>query len=270
MCRLFDVSRSSYYAWRKQPKSDRAQANEHLLDQIKKVHKDSRGLYGSPRVTAELRAQGICCNHKRIARLMRVHGIQAKTVKKFKKTTQSGHNLPVAPNILEQDFVVDTVNTVWMSDITYIRTYQGWLYLATILDACSRQVVGWSMRGDLTEQLILESLHQAFGRRDNPEGLIFHSDRGGQYASRQVRILLKEHKITQSMCGKGNCYDNAMMESFFHTLKTELVQFDRYQTKAEARTRIFEYIEVYYNRVRRHSSLGYLSPYEYEKTLKPT
>jgi putative transposase len=270
MCHILDVSRSAYYAWRKRPKSARTEANEHLLDHIRQVYQASRGLYGSPRVTAELRAQGMYCNHKRVARLMLVHGIQARMFRKFKTTTQSRHHLTVAPNVLNQNFTVDSSNKVWVSDITYIRTQQGWLYLAAILDVYSRHIVGWSMRADLTEQLVLESLHQALGRRDHAEGLIFHSDRGCQYASSQVRVLLKGQKFTQSMCGKGNCFDNAMMESFFHTLKTELVHFDRYQTKAEAKSRIFEYIEVYYNRIRRHSALGYLSPNEFEKESKTT
>jgi transposase InsO family protein len=242
------------------------------VDSIKGVYEDNKGLYGSPRVTEELRAQGFQYNHKRIARLMRLHGIVAKIRKRFQVTTHSGHGLPVAPNVLDRDFTADSPNRVWVSDITYIRTWQGWLYLAAILDVFSRLIVGWSMRADLSEQLVLESLKQATGRRSCPPGLIFHSDRGSQYASTEVRDLLTDLQFTQSMCGKGNCYDNAMMESFFHTLKTELVYFETYHTRAEAKLSIFSYIEVYYNRVRRHSALGYLSPYQFEmesKTTKP-
>jgi putative transposase len=270
MCHVLDVSRSAYYAWRKQPKRPRELINDQLLTRIRDVFTQHKGLYGSPRITEELQDQGIRCNHKRVARLMHLHSIVAKTHKRFKVTTHSRHGLPVAPNVLDRNFAADSPNRVWVSDITYIRTKQGWLYLAAILDVYSRHIVGWSMRADLTEKLVLEALNQATGRRSYSPGLIFHSDRGSQYASAEVRALLTDLKFTQSMCGKGNCYDNAMMESFFHTLKTELVHFETYHTRAEAKMDIFSYIEAYYNRVRRHSSLGYLSPLKFEMESNTT
>jgi transposase InsO family protein len=219
-------------------------------------------------VTAELHAQAICCGHNRVARLMHLNGIRSKIQRRFKVTTHSRHHLPIAPNILDRTFTADSPNQVWVSDITYIRTQEGWLYLAAILDVYSRHIVGWSMGRFLGQELVLGALQQALGRRKLTEDHIFHSDRGVQYASAKVRKLLSDHQFTQSMSGKGNCYDNAIMESFFHTLKTELVQFHRYRTRAEARESVFEYIEVFYNRIRRHSSLNYRSPFEYERKIK--
>ena len=265
MCHVLEVSRSGYYAWRKRPKSRQEMENDRLVERIREIHRSSRGLYGSPRVTAELHAQGMCCGHNRVARLMRLNGIRSKIQRRFKVTTRSRHHLPIAPNILDRTFTADSPNQVWVSDITYIRTQEGWLYLAAILDVYSRNIVGWSMGRFLGQELVLGALLQALGRRKLTEGNIFHSDRGVQYASAKVRKLLKDHQFTQSMSGKGNCYDNAIMESFFHTLKTELVQFHTYRTRAEARDSVFEYIEIFYNRVRRHSSLDYRSPFEYER-----
>ena len=270
MCYVLEVSRSAYYAWRKRPKSKRERENEQLVEKIKQIHNTSRCLYGSPRITAELRYQGTCCGHNRVARLMRRHGIVARTKRRFKVTTHSRHKLPVAPNILNRQFQAPCVDRIWLSDITYIRTQEGWLYLAAILDVCSRQIVGWSMDAFLGQELVLGALRQALGRRKPSEGLIFHSDRGVQYAGESVRALLAERAFTQSMSGKGNCFDNAMMETFFATLKTELVHFESYRNRAEAKHSIFEYIEVYYNRIRRHSALGYLSPVEFENQLRIT
>lgn len=270
MCQVLEVLRSAYYAWRKRPKSIRERENDQLLENIKQIHSASRHLYGSPKITAELHDQGILCGHNRVARLMKHNKIRAKTKRRFKVTTRSDHKLPVAPNILNRRFYAEAPDRVWLSDITYIRTQQGWLYLAAILDVYSRQIVGWSMDAYLGDQLVLKVLKQALGRRQSASGLLFHSDRGVQYASNSVRALLKERELIQSMCGKGNCYDNAMMESFFATLKTELVYFETYRTRAEAKQSIFEYIEVFYNRIRKHSALGYLSPVQFENQLKAT
>lgn len=270
MCQLFAVSRSAYYAWKKRPKSIRQQENEQLISEIKRIYQKSRGLYGSPRITAELRDKGFHYGHNRIARLMRQNRIQAKTSKKFRVTTNSHHTLPVAPNILERRFYADSKNQIWVSDITYIQTQQGWLYLAVILDVYSRSVVGWSMGSHLSQELVVNAIKQAIGRRNPEKGIIFHSDRGVQYASHSVKELLTIHKFMQSMCGKGNCYDNAMMESFFSTLKTECVYLEHYQSRYQAKLNIFDYIEVYYNRIRRHSALGYVSPFEFENKIKLT
>ncbi len=199
---------------------------------------------------------------------MRKHGIVAKMRRRFKVTTHSNHTLPVAENLLQKQFVAEKANTVWASDITYVRTDEGWIYLAAILDIYSRQIVGWSMKERLTQDLTIKALQQALGRRNPGSGLVFHSDRGVQYASHDFRNLLKRKGFVQSMSGKGNCYDNAIMETFFHTIKTELIYFERYRTKEEARRSIFEYIEVFYNRVRRHSALNYKSPTEFERLAR--
>ena len=270
MCRSLEVTRSAYYAWKRRPKSIRQVENEALFEKIKSIYHQSRCLYGSPRITAELKAQGMVCNHKRIARLMRVSGIQAKTRKKYRITTNSRHQCPVFPNILERVFETNAADKIWASDITYIKTGEGWLYLAAILDVFSRRIVGWSMDSYIDHVLVLNAIRQALGRRNPIEGCIFHSDRGVQYACEHVRDYLKERNFTQSMCGKGSCFDNAIVETFFGTLKSELVYLNHYRTKAEAKQSIFEYIEIYYNRYRRHSALGYMSPFEFENKLKLT
>jgi len=264
MCQVLSVTRSAYYAWRKRPKNNREQKNERLLIQIRQIHNERRkNTYGSPRMTIELRKKGILCNKKCVARLMRQNGIVAQIKRRFKITTHSKHNLPVAKNLLNQTFKADHPDQIWASDITYIRTREGWLYLTCILDIYSRYIVGWSMSEYLTQDIVLNALRGAVLSRNPSPGLIFHSDRGVQYAASNVREFLKEHKITQSMSSKGNCYDNAIMETFFHTLKTELVYFENYKTRAEARQSIFDYIEIFYNRIRRHSSIGYCAPNEY-------
>jgi len=267
MCHVLNISRSRYYAWRRRSKGLRQQENERLLERIKEAYKMGRRTYGSPRITKELRENGILCGKNRIARLMRIHGIYAKTKRRFKVTTHSNHNLPVAENLVNRQFEADKPNKIWLSDITYIRTQEGWLYLSAILDLYNRQVIGWSMNERLTQDLVLQALHQAMGRRKPGSGVVFHSDRGSQYAGYAFRSVLEQHHFSQSMSATGNCYDNAVMESFFHTLKTEVVYFERYRTRAEARQSIFEYIEVFYNRIRRHSSLGYLSPLEFENRM---
>jgi len=268
MCRSFKISRSGYYGWRERGESARAQENEQLVQAIKEAHRKSRERYGSLRITEELRESGYRCSKNRIARLMRKHGIVAKMRRRFKVTTHSKHSLPVAENVLQKKFSAERPDRVWVSDITYVRTDEGWLYLAAILDVYSRQIVGWSMKDRLTQDLTIYSLQQALGRRSTCSGLIFHSDRGVQYASYDFRTLLKRQGFVQSMSGKGNCYDNAIMETFFHTLKTELVYFERYRTKEDVRRSIFEYIEVFYNRVRRRSALNYKSPTEFERLAR--
>ncbi len=264
MCRVIVASRSGYYGWKRQQESKRQKENEKILMEIKESHKNSHKIYGSPRITEDLQANGTKCSENRVARLMKVHGIIAKTKKKFKATTNSKHNLPIAENLLNQDFAAEKPNTVWVSDITYIWTLEGWLYLAVILDLYSRQVVGWAMSDKLTADFVIKALHQAIGKRNPVRGCIFHSDRGVQYASSDFRDVLNSHGFIQSMSRKGNCYDNAVAESFFHTLKTEHVYDYRYETRAEATQSVFEYIEMFYNRQRRHSALGYRSPVSFE------
>ena len=267
MCRVLHVSRSGYYAWCKRPISARKMADQQLSQQIKEIHQHSRQTYGSPRIRAELAAQGVKCGRKRVARLMRQANLRARQNRKFKViTTDSTHNHPVAPNRLEQDFTASRPNEKWLGDITYIPTAQGWLYLAVILDLYSRRIVGWAMSDSLERHLVITALQMALHRRQPPPGLLHHSDRGSQYASDDYQAVLTSHQIQASMSRKGNCYDNAPMESFFGTLKTELVHHCQYQTKTEAKTDIFEYIEVFYNRFRRHSALAYQSPVNFEKS----
>ena len=267
MCRALEVSRSGYYAWRKRPASRRSMKNRLLLERIKEVHKNSRKTYGSPRVHRQLLAEGERCGRGRVERLMSANGIRAKQKRKFVATTDSKHDLPVAENILQREFHVEEPNRVWLSDITYIPTDEGWLYLAGVLDLCSRTAVGWSMGESLETGLVLDALKMAQQRRRPGDGLIHHSDRGSQYASDDYGDLLKSYGMQMSMSRKGDCWDNAVMESFFGTLKKELVHHRKYRTRAEARQDIFEFIEVFYNRERLHSSLGYMSPAAYEKQI---
>ena len=264
MCRALHVSRSGYYSWRHRPESNRSRSNRILLPHIRIVHAQSRKNYGSPRVTDELVACGLTCGENRVARLMRENGIRAKRSRKFKVTTNSKHNYPVAPNRLKRRFEVSTPNSVWVSDITYIWTSEGWLYLAGVLDLYSRRIVGWSMKPRMTEDLTLEALNQAIMQRQPQDGLLHHSDRGSQYASGNYQKLLKENQIICSMSRKGDCWDNAVMESFFATLKMELVYHEKFVTRDDAKSKIFDYIEMFYNRQRRHSTLGGKSPAEFE------
>lgn len=267
MCRALGVSRSGYYAWRGRPVSRRSRENEELLEKIKSVHKKSKERYGSPRVHNQLLADGESCGRGRVARLMSANGICAKQKRKFVVTTDSKHDMPVAENILDREFSVEEPNKVWLSDITYIPTDEGWLYLAGVVDLCSRTAVGWSMGDSLEKELVMDALKMAIGRRRPGAGLLHHSDRGSQYASEAYRTLLDDYGMKMSMSRKGNCWDNAVMESFFGTLKRELIHHRRYRTRAEARKDIFEFIEVFYNRERLHSSLGYMSPLDYEKQI---
>jgi transposase InsO family protein len=266
MCDVLHVSRSGYYAWVDRPVSHRSQQRELLLSEIEEIHHErKKDVYGSPRVHEELKARGKRYNVKTVARIMRENGIKSKTAKKFKVTTDSRHRRPVAENVLNRDFEVQQANQVWLADITYVWTREGWLYLAAVEDLYSRKVVGWSMSKRLTRCLVTDALEMAIDRRFPGEGLMHHSDRGSQYASEDYQRLLSKHGITCSMSRKGDCYDNAPMESFFATLKKELIHYEDYETREEARQSIFEYIEVFYNRIRRHSALDYKSPDEFER-----
>lgn len=266
MCKVLCVSRSSYYNWLCRKPGKWALENAELLKQIKIIHKQSRQTYGSPRITEELHRLGYTCSRARVARIMAKNGICAKTKRKFKVTTDSKHNYPVSPDLLNQNFFGEHQNTIWGSDITYIRTKAGWLYLTVILDLFNRQIVGWSMSRRLTaDTTTIPALIDAWQRQQPSDGVIFHSDRGVQFACKNFRNKLSGYKMIQSMSGKGNCYDNAVCESFFHTLKTELVYFEKYETRDQARQSIFEYIEVFYNHQRLHSALGYKTPVEFAK-----
>lgn len=266
MCRCLEVTRSGFYAHRNAEPTERQKANEKLKMEIKRVHKESRGTYGSPRVHAELEEQGHKVGRNRIARLMAEEGVVGRRKPKFRKTTDSAHGHPVAPNILARRFEVDGPDRAWVADITYIWTYEGWMYLAVIIDLFSRRVVGWSMADHMRTELVLSALEAALGSRAPDEtGLLFHSDRGSQYASGDYRKALEAAGITCSMSRRANCWDNAVAESFFSTLKTELVHNVIFTNRAAAKTTIAEWIEVFYNRRRRHSTIGYLAPVEYER-----
>ena len=266
MCRVLKVSASGYYDWVDRPVSERQQEDEMLTEQIRILHQSSRRTYGSPRIHADLQDMGFKVGRKRVARLMRRNGIRARQKRRYKTTTKREPSRLPAPNLLQQDFGADAINEKWLADITYIDTREGWLYLAAVLDTHSRKIIGWSMSTRLHKQLVEDALKMGLGRRTISGQLIHHSDQGSQYTSNDYQSLLAEHHIQVSMSGTGNCYDNAMMESFFATLKTECV-IERYTTRQHARQDIFEYIEVWYNRQRRHSALGYLSPEQFEQLV---
>lgn len=265
ICRLLEVTRSGYYAWKNRPKSQRRIESETLLIEIRRLFIEHRQNYGSPRIWDALRKQGIFCSENRIARLMRINELVAVQRRKFKVTTDSNHDWPIWPNLLKRNFISVGPDRIWVTDITYIWTLQGWLYLAFVLDLYSRGVVGLAMSERISDELTQNALTQALLRREPPKGLIHHSDRGSQYASGDYQALIEKHKIIPSMSRKGDCWDNAVAESFLHTLKVELVNRYRFRTHEETRQAIFEYIEMYYNRKRTHSTLGYLSPFEFEK-----
>lgn len=266
MCRVLDVSKSGYYAWKKRKPSARQQENERLKVAIKAAHERGRGTYGPEKIKDELAdVEQMKVGLNRIKRLRREMSLRCKQVKKFKVTTDSNHNHPVAPNLLNQNFNVSGPNEVWVADITYIPTDEGWLYLAGIKDLWNKELVGYAMSHRMTQELVGRALFQAVARRRPPEGLIHHSDRGSQYCSSSHQKLLRQFKMNPSMSRKGNCYDNAPMESFFGTLKTELIHHQKYRTRQEAILEVREYIEVFYNRQRRHASLGNLSPAAYWK-----
>lgn len=267
LCAALGVSVSGYYAWRSRRPSQHQQTDALLLKAIRVAHQAGRGLYGSPRIHAALHQQGLCCSRKRVARLMRQHGIHSRRRPKRRvRTTDSRHNRPVAPNLLKRDFSAEAPNEKWLSDIVGIWTDEGWLYLAALLDTYSRLIVGWAMSIYRDEALVEAALRMALARRELPEDsdLIQHTDRGSQYTADDYLLLLKAHGIQVSMSNKADPYDNAMMESFFSTLRAELTDLERFATRQAARTAVFEFIEVFYNRQRLHSSLGYRSPVVYE------
>ena len=263
MCRVLGVSRSGYYAYLRRGLNWRHEENRGLLTKIREIWNLSRKLYGSPRITAELRAQGFRCGENRIARIMRQNGIASLIRKRYKVTTNSNHKLPVAEDLVRRDFRASAPNRLWVSDITYIWTWEGWLYLAAIMDVYTREIVGWTLYTRLTKELVAHALLKALEKRDPEPGLIFHSDRGSQYASHRVRSILNAWQARQSMSSKGDCFDNAIMESFFSSLKKELVHLKSFHSRSQAKIYIFDYIEIFYNRQRRHSALNHKTPLEY-------
>ena len=263
MCELLNVSRSGYYAWRQRPVSRREMANQQLLEKIEAAYAASGGRYGSPRIYQEVKDE-LPCSLNRVARLMRQHGIQAKQTKRYKRTTRRNENHETVPNHLGQDFRATRPAEKWCGDITYIWTAVGWLYLAVVIDLYSRRIVGWAMNARMTTQLVINAFQMAWRQAQPTANLLFHSDQGSQYTSHEFQGLLQRHGVQASMSSTGNCYDNALVESFFGSLKMELVYQNSYQTREEATTDIFFYIEGFYNRRRRHSSLGYVSPVAYE------
>ena len=265
LCRVLEVSRPGFYAWCERPESKRAAEDRALRVRIRAVHKESRETYGRPRIHAALVAEGVCVGPVRVAKLMREEGLQVRRKRRFVRTTDSNHHLPVAENVLDRQFEPTEPNKVWATDITYIWTREGWLYLAIVIDLFSRLVVGWSMSERIDRHLVLSALDMARARRSPLAGLLHHSDRGSQYASDDYRKALEMGLMICSMSRRGNCWDNAVAESFFSTLKMELVYRTDFARREEARAAIFEYIEVFYNRERRHSSLRYLSPEDFER-----
>lgn len=265
MCRVLQVSRSGYYEYLNRPPSERSIEDDKLRPQIKAAFKKGRKNYGTRRIKEALVKEETIVSRRRIGRLLAEEGLKVQTKRKFKVTTDSNHNKPIAPNLLNREFTVAKPASVYVGDITYIRTREGWLYLATVIDLFSRAVVGWSMGSRMKADLVNDAILMAIWKRKPEKGLIFHSDRGSQYASDVYRKTLKTHGIKASMSKKGDCWDNAVAESFFHTLKIELVHHCDFETREEARTAVFEYIEVFYNRQRLHSSNGYEAPLVYEE-----
>lgn len=264
MCAIFTVSRSGYYSWLLRPPSDRELSNRDLDQKITVLFKKHKSRYGAPRITKALQADYEACSKNRVAKRMRQMGLKAIAKKQYKVTTDSKHNNPVFDNILDRDFTTTKINQKWVQDITYIRTKEGWLYLAVVIDLHSRAIVGWSMSNRLQKQLVCDALHMALCQRNYPKGVIVHSDRGIQYCSYRYRRLISRNKLIGSMSRKGNCWDNSIAESFFHTLKLELTRDNVYLTRDSAKKSIFEYIEVYYNRKRIHSSIDYRVPIDVE------
>ena len=265
MCRVLEVSRSGYYRWLKRKPSQRDIDNQRLNAEIREIYDGSKGRYGSPKITQELQDRGYRVSKNRVARRMRDAGLRSKVRRKYRVTTDSKHHFPVAPNLLERNFTAEAPDKVWVSDITYLATRSGWLYLTVIIDLFSRMVVGWALSSSLSHEMAVTALKRAIKRRRPGDGLIFHSDRGVQYACTDFRKELGKHRFVQSMSRKGDCWDNAVAESFFGIMKTELVYHEQYKGHQDTLHSIFEYIEAFYNRERRHSTLGYLCPVEYEK-----
>ena len=265
LCRTLQVSRAGFYAWQARPPAPRVRADDRLGLEIAAIHAESRQRYGSPRIHAELTDRGCRTSRKRVARLMRVRGLAARRRRRFRVTTHSRHPFPIAPNVLARQFERAEPDQAWVTDITYIPTDEGWLYLAVILDLCSRFAVGWAMSERITDALTLDALDLALARRCPPPGLLHHSDRGSQYASGDYQRVLAQHGMVCSMSRRGDCWANAVAESFFATLKVELVHDAAWATRAAARTELFDYLELFYNGQRRHSALGYLSPRAFEQ-----
>jgi putative transposase len=265
LCRVLRVSKSGFFAWLKRPESARAQQNQALAAQIRAAHARSRKTYGRRRIHAQLQREGIACSRNRVGRLMRCEGLQGLRRRAFRATTNSQHSLPVAPNLLARDFTASAPDQIWMSDITYLACQEGWEYLATVMDLHSRRIVGWAMQSTLDRSLTLNALEMAIAQRRPGPGLIHHSDRGVQYACADYQRLLDGHRMIPSMSRKGDCWDNAPKESFFGTLKGELVHHLGRPSRSDAHREVFDFIEVFYNRQRLHSSLGYLSPVEFER-----
>ena len=265
MCRVLGVSRSRYYAQLNSGGSNRQREDRRLLVSIKASFDGSDRTYGADRICRELREQGVCVGKNRVWRLMKQHGLRVKTIRRFKVTTNSDHKRPVAPNLVRRNFTAPAPDRLWTGDITYIWTAEGWLYLAVILDVFSRRIVGWSMKRRMTDDLVITAFNNAVIRRGPSQGVIFHSDRGSQYCSKRFQSLVRGIGGIQSMSGTGSCYDNAITESFFGTMKRELVHHCSFERRSEAQSQIFRYIEGFYNRRRRHSSIGYQAPEEYER-----
>jgi transposase InsO family protein len=263
-CRVLRVSRAGFYSWLKRGISRQSSERQELLKEIKLIHKGSRGNYGSPRVQEALKKKGIHHNHKKVEKIMKENGISAKKKKKFKITTDSNHKLPIAENVLNRQFQTEEKDKVWVSDITYCWTEEGWLYLSVFIDLYSRKVLGWSMSSWITAELVLNAFRMAIAKRGYKVSPLVHSDRGSQYASDMFVDELKLRSCDQSMSRKGNCWDNAVAESFFGTLKTELIHNEKFKTKKEAEEKIFDYVEIFYNRQRLHSTLNYMTPEEFE------
>jgi putative transposase len=264
LCPILGVSRSGYYAWRERPGTPRDSADARLAIEVKLAHERSRGIYGSPRVHRELKAKGHRIGKKRIERLMREHGLRGRQKRRFRRTTDSNHDLVVAPNVLQRDFEPSAPDAAWVTDVTYVATSEGWLYLAAILDLFSRRVVGWAVSPTNDRALALRALHGALQVRRPAPGLVHHSDRGSPYASDDYRAALRAAGLVASMSRKGDCYDNAVAESFFATLRAELLDHESYATRKDAESSIRDYLDTFYNPVRRHSFLGYVSPIEFE------
>jgi len=267
ICPVLGVKRSSYYSWKNRPEGKREKENIKLLQEIKKIYVNNKEIYGSPRICSELKDMGIKCGKNRVAKIMKNNGIISKIKKKYRYKSKCSNNLNMCENILNRSFKIDRPDIVWVSDITYIPTKEGWLYLCIVLDLYSRKVVGWSMNNNMKTELAIKALQMAIINRKPDEKIIFHSDRGVQYTSNSFREILLKNRIIQSMSRSGNCWDNACAESFFHTLKAELIKHASYNSRREAELSIFEYIEIFYNRKRRHSYLNYMSPVKFEEKI---
>lgn len=266
MCNVLEVSRSGYYKWKNRPESNRERRHKEWTDQVKEVYDQSRKLYGSPKVTSKLHQQGVDISQRTVTRIMQKQQWRSRTVKKYKATTNSKHHLPVQDNVLNQNFTASKPNEKWVTDITYVATEEGWLYLASVMDLYSRKIVGWHMSDRMTKELVLQALKQAHGRQQPGGEVLHHSDRGSQYASHDYQKQLRVYSMIGSMSRKGNCYDNACIESFHSIIKKELIYLNKYETRAEAEKSIFEYIEVFYNNERIHSSIMYCTPTDFEQS----